>query len=83
MWPVFTRELIAGHQSFPIVGQPLYRFGGRLAIAGGELRAECLTGSLGLGIGHGTEQGAGLSLVFFGHGVNHIGQAMIPTPLLG
>ena len=35
--PVFTRELIEGDETFPIIGQPLHGFGCRLRIAVREL----------------------------------------------
>src|SRR5215471_17674516 len=51
MWPVLARKLVEGHQPFPIVAQPLHCLGGQLAIAGGELRSQSLTGGLRLGKG--------------------------------
>src|SRR5215813_7511691 len=52
-------------------------------VASGELRTEGFACRLSLGIGHGAEQRAGLGLMFLRHRIQHIGQAIIPAPLLG
>jgi hypothetical protein len=76
-------ELVERHQPFPILRQPLHGFGCQFPIASGELYSERLTRGLRLGIGQGTQQRAGLGLMFLGHRIKHIRNAVMPAPLLG
>lgn len=79
---MFARKLVEGDQPLPIISQPFYGFRRQLPIVSGELCSECLARGLRLRIGHGTQEGTRLGLLFPGQRVKDVDNPMIPTPLL-